>query len=96
MAAKAKKEEIEWVIEINFETLAYKLRMEKMIQEKRVTRVKTYLEKCYESAKKLDYLLEYSTVKGTAKDIEKLVLNPEKFKRVKEINEELQKGEYSF
>lgn len=96
MAAKAKKEEIEWVIEINFETLAYKLRMEKMIQEKRVSRVKTYLEKCYESAKKLDYLLEYSTVKGTAKDIEKLVLNPEKFKRVKEINEELQKGEYSF
>lgn len=85
----AKGKEIEWLIEMNYETLAYKLRMDNLLKQGKATKIKQELKKCYEIAKQLGYLLEYETIKGSTMELEKLVLNKNKFKRVKEINEEI-------
>ena len=87
------KGEIDWVIEINYENLAYKLRMESFINTKQIKRIKQTLEKCYKIATQLGYLLDHKTLYGQNKEIERLVLNPDKFKRVKEIDEEIKKIE---
>lgn len=83
------KAEIDWVIDINYENLAYKLRMESFINTKQVKRIKQTLEKCYKIASQLGYLLDYKTITGQNKEVERLILNPDKFKRVKEIDEEI-------
>lgn len=83
------KGEIDWSIEINYENLAYKLRMESFINTKQVKRIKQTLEKCYKIAIQLGYLIEYKTIHGQNKEVEKLVLNSDKFRRVKEIDEEI-------
>ncbi len=87
----AKGNDINWTIELNYETLAYKLRMNKYLETKQVKRIRKELEKCYDLAKQLGYLLEYETVSGKTKELEKLVLNPDKFRRIKEIDEEIKK-----
>ncbi|MFN4150939.1 MAG: hypothetical protein ACK4IX_08335, partial [Candidatus Sericytochromatia bacterium] len=89
----AKGKEINWTIEMNYETLAYKLRMEKLVETQQVKRIKTELNKCYEVAKKLGYLIEYNPTTSSEQNLERLILNPEKFKRVKEVNEEIKKIE---
>lgn len=85
----SKGKDIDWIIELNYETLAYKIRMEKMIEANKVKRIKQELVKCYKIAKQLGYLLDYETIMGSTIELERLVLNPDKFRRVKEINEEI-------
>jgi hypothetical protein len=85
----AKGNEISWNIELNYKTLAYKLRMNKYLETNQTKRVRKELEKCYDIAQKLGYLLEYKTIDGKTKELEQLVLNPEKFRRIKEIDEEI-------
>ena len=87
----AKGEEINWNLEINYENLAYKLRMESFILTKQLKRVKQTLDKCYKIATQLGYLISYETIEGKNKTIERLILNPDKFKRVKEIDEKIKK-----
>jgi hypothetical protein len=85
----AKGKEIDWLIEMNYETLAYKLRMDKLLKQGKATKIKQELHKCYEIAKQLGYLMDYKTVLGATMELERLTLNSDKFKRVKEINEEI-------
>lgn len=87
----AKGKDINWNIELNYETLAYKLRMNKYLETKQLKRIRKELEKCYELAKQLGYLLDYNTITGKTTELERLVLNPEKFRRIKEIDEEIKK-----
>lgn len=96
MFSKSKNEEMEWKIEISIENLVYKLRMESLLEGNRISRIKTQLKKCYDSAKKLGYLVEEINPGKDLKSIEKLVLNPDKFRRVKEISEELKKEDFIF
>lgn len=79
----------DWILELNYETIAYNLRMDKLIESRQSKRVKNELEKCYKIAKQLGYLLDYKTIMGSTMELEQLILNPQKFKRVNEIKEEL-------
>lgn len=85
----SKGEELNWIIEINYENLAYKLRMESFIKTKQVKRIKQNLEKCYSVAKQLGYIISSETISGKTKEYEKLILNPDKFKKVKEIDQKI-------
>lgn len=91
----AKGKDINWKIDINYETLAYKLRMDKLIKDYKTKKIKEELSKCYKIAQDLGYLSEYETIVSESNNttIEKLTLNPDKFKRVKEIDEEIIKIE---
>lgn len=89
----SRKNDINWTMEFNYETLAHKLRMEGFIKAKQTKRIKQSLEKCYKIASQLGYLINYQTIKGSNMEIEQLSLNPDKFKRVKEIDEERKKVE---
>lgn len=79
----------DWILELNYETIAYNLRMDKLIESRQAKRVKNELEKCYKIAKQLGYLIDYKTIMGSTMELEQLILNPQKFKRVNEIKEEL-------
>lgn len=85
--------DIDWLLELNYETLAHKLRMEGFIKAKQTKRIRETLDKCYTIASQLGYLLDYKTINGSNLEIERLSLNPDKFKRVKEIDEERKKVE---
>lgn len=89
----SRKNDIDWILELNYETLAHKLRMESFIKAKQTKRIRQTLEKCYKIASELGYLLNYKTINGSNMEIEQLSLNPDKFKRVKEIDEERKKVE---
>jgi len=81
------------VIQENFEEIAYHLRMDAYIKSNQFKRIRQIINKCYRVAKNLGYLLNYETVRGQTKDLERLELNPEKFSRVREIEEELERLE---
>jgi hypothetical protein len=81
------------IIQENFEEIAYHLRMDTYIKSNQGKRIKQILNKCYRVAKELGYLLSYETVQGQTKDLERLELNPEKFSRVREIEEERERLE---
>ena len=89
----AKGNEINWSIEISSENLAYKLRMDKLIKEYKSKRIREYFLKCYEIAKELEYIKSYETIKKDDKEIEIFVLNPYKFRKVNQIDQELRKIE---
>lgn len=78
-----------WIIKLNYETLAYKLRMDSYIKRRRTKRIRQTLNRCYEIAKQLGYLLDYRTIQGVTQEVEELTLNPEKFRKVKEIEAKL-------
>lgn len=82
-----------WAIKVNYETLAYTLRMYSWIKGKQWNQIRGSLKKCYETAKQLGYLLDYKTIQGVTKELEELTLNPEKFYRVKEMEEKGKKIE---
>jgi hypothetical protein len=67
--------------------------MDAYIKSNQFKRIRQILNKCYRVAKDLGYLLSYGTVRGETKDLERLELNPEKFSRVREIEEELERLE---
>lgn len=73
------------IIEENFDEIAINLRMESYRKTKQYKRIRQILNKCYKTAKELGYLLNYSTIRGETKELDRLELNPDKFKRVKEI-----------
>lgn len=81
------------VIQENFEEIAYHLRMDAYIKTGQFKRIKQIINKCYRVAKDLGYLLSYSTIQGQTKELERLELNPEKFSRVREIEEERERLE---
>lgn len=75
-------------IKENIEEIAYHLRMDAYIKTRQLKRIRQIINKCYQAAKDLGYLLSYETVRGQTKDLERLELNPEKFTRVRKIEEE--------
>jgi len=81
------------VILENIQEIAYHLRMDAYIKTNQGKRIRQIIAKCYKVAKDLGYLLSYETVKGQTKDLERLELNPEKFRRVREIAEERERLE---
>ncbi len=54
-------------------------------------RIRQSLNKCYRQAKELGYLLEYETIQGRTKEVERLVLNPEKFEQIRKAEKEREK-----
>lgn len=73
------------VIKINYEKLAYKLKMEALIKSRQHKRVKKTLSKCYKIALRLGYLKEeVRTVKGVTNEYELIILNPDKYYQPKE------------
>lgn len=80
---------INWVIKQDYEALAYILRMNSYIKNKKVKDIKKTLDKCFTVAKKLSYVLDYKIIKDdNNNETYELILNPDKFKRVKEIEAE--------
>jgi len=75
-------------LKINYRELAYKLRMDSYIKNRKWRTIKKALHKCYKTAKELGYISEYKTIQGVTKELEEFTLNPEKFKRVEEIERE--------
>ena len=82
---RRKNKEWDWVIRRNYENLACALRMDNWIRTRNWKQIRGCLKKCYEIAKQLSYLLDYKTTQGATQEVEELILNPEKFKRVQEI-----------
>jgi hypothetical protein len=81
-----------WTIERSPETLAYNLRMNTWLKKKQWKQIRESLKKCYETAQKLGYLTGYEMdVKGKTTTLDRLILNPEKFRRMREIAEERKK-----
>ena len=81
------------IIEMNFIEIAYALRMDVYIKTNQLKRIRQILTKGYKIARELGYLLSYSTIQGQTKELERLELNPEKFERIKKIEEEREKLE---
>ncbi len=80
---------ISWTLKQDYEALAYSLRMNSYLKNKKIKDIKKALDKCFIVAKKLNYLLDYKIVPDEEKnDYYELILNPDKFKRVKEIEAE--------
>lgn len=79
------------VIKIGFKELGYKLRMDTYIKNRMWLRMRQSFNKCYRQAKELGYLLEYETTQGQTKELERLVLNPEKFDEVRRVEKEREK-----
>lgn len=77
---------IEWLltknsktVQVSKETLIVKLRLTKMVEHRRKSRLDQTLTQCYEVAKTLGYLLSY---KEAVDGLIKFTLNPERCKRV--------------
>lgn len=80
---RRKKEKL--VIKINYEKLAYRLRMKALIETRQNKRVKKILSDCYKTALSLGYLKEeVRTVTGVTNEHELIILNPDKFYKPKE------------
>lgn len=79
------------VIEIGFKELGYKLRMDTYIKNRMWLRMRQSFNKCYRQAKELGYLLEYETIQGQTKELERLVLNPDKYEEIRRLEKEREK-----
>jgi hypothetical protein len=77
-----------WKIEINYKELARTLRMDSWLNSRNWKQIRGALDKAYDIAKQLGYLNGYKTIQGVTKEKEVFTLNPEKFKRAKEIDSE--------
>lgn len=78
-----------WIIERSPEALAYTLRMDAWIKNKQWKQIRGSLKKCYETAQSLGYLTGYEVdIAGKTTTLDRLILNPEKFRRMREIEEE--------
>lgn len=74
-------------IKLNYETLGTILRMDSYIKTRNWKKLRNSINNCYETAKLLGYLSEYSICQtGSTKEIDVLILNPEKFRKIEEIN----------
>jgi hypothetical protein len=71
------------VIRIGEEPLAEALRMDAWLKNRQWKQIAGSLKKCYETAKNLGYLLEYRRIQGKTKELEELVLNPQKYSGIK-------------
>lgn len=70
------------VIRENYLEIAIHLRMKAIIESNQLKRIRGTLNKCYQIAKGLGFLLSYETaVPGKTKELDLLELNPEKFGR---------------
>lgn len=88
-----RRNNLDLTIKISLEELAYKLRMDSWLKRQQWKQIRGGLNKCYETAKQLGYLLDYKTAQGNTKTVEELILNSEKYKKVKEIAEEIKQIE---
>jgi len=71
----------DWIIEINYLKLAKKLRMDGLINTRNWKRIRETLDKCYEMAEGLGYILGHETVPGAVvEEKEVIYLNPGKFR----------------
>ena len=63
--------------------------MDAWIKKKQWKQIRGSLKKCYETAKGLGYLNGYEIdIPGKTKTLDRLILNPEKFRRMREIDEQ--------
>ncbi|MFN8578220.1 MAG: hypothetical protein U0354_15390 [Candidatus Sericytochromatia bacterium] len=86
---KKTSNKINWIIRQDYEALAYTLRMNSYIKNKKIKDIKKALDKCFDVAKKLRYITEYKLISNeNSNEIYEIILNPDKFKRVKEIEAE--------
>jgi hypothetical protein len=78
-----------WTIERSPETLAYALRMDAWIKNKQWKQIRGSLKKCYQTSQSLGYLTAYQMdIADKTKTLDRLTLNPEKFRRMREIEKE--------
>jgi len=88
IASKGKRNQ-NWVIEKSLESWAHTLRMNSWIETRNWKQIRGSLKKCYETAKELGYLTGYEMdIAGKTTALDRLTLNPEKFKRMRKIEEE--------
>ena len=73
------------IIEVGLDVIASALRLEPLIRQNRWDRIRQIVRKTCLIAKELGYLISFETIQGKTKELERLVLNPEKFSRVREI-----------
>jgi len=92
-AEEKRRHRADLVILEGIQEIAYHLRMDAYIKTNQGKRIRQIITKCYKAAKDLGYLLSYGTVRGQTKDLERLELNPEKFRRAREIAEERERLE---
>lgn len=87
-----KGNEINWELRFNLITLAHRFRMESSIKAKQYKRIKENIDNCCQVASKLNYITEYNFI-NIDLDSETLCikLNPDKFRRIKEIDEDRRK-----
>lgn len=86
-----------WVIKINYQTLGTILRMDSYIKTRNWKKMRNTINNCYENAKKLDYLSDYTVnQKGTSKTIDVITLNPDKFNKIDNINRRREEIEKEF
>lgn len=84
----------EWVIQRNWHMLAQVLRMDSWLKSRQWKAIRGSLDKSYAIAKELGYLLAYeSGVEGKTKEIDRLHLNPDKFRHVQEVEKRRQEIE---
>jgi hypothetical protein len=76
------------IIEENFETIAAHLRMNSYLKNKKITMIRQIMNNCYKRTKEFGYLLSHETIQGQTKELDRLVLNPEKFRQVRKIDRE--------
>lgn len=82
----------EWIFERNYKTLATNLRMDNYIKLRKWKLIRETITASYEIAKNLGYINSYELdTNGKTKELDKLYLNPDKFYKMKEIEEELKK-----
>ncbi len=68
-----------WKIAINYKKLAYKLRMDKLIQRRKWNEIKEQLSECYYVAMQLGYITSWETTDGKFETKEVFHLNRDRF-----------------
>ncbi len=77
----------DYQIKINYETLGTILRMDSYIKTRNWKKMRAAINNCYETATKLGYLNDFRIEQhGVTKEIDILILNPDKFHKIDEIN----------
>jgi hypothetical protein len=82
-----------WKIEINYKELARTLRMDSWIENRKWKQIRGSLDKAYDIATQLGYLKKHETVQGVTREKEVFTLNPDKFKRARELDSEREQTE---
>jgi hypothetical protein len=88
------KEKFDWTIKINYITLATNIRLDSYIKNRQWKYIRQIINKSYDLGKSLDYIDDYEiSIKGKGKEIDKLILNPDKFYKTQEIEKKIKELE---